>query len=87
MGLAYLIMSDGSLSASNVMILHTQGFTFEENLILSKELNDKFNLHSFVHQHKKKYWVIKFPSSDASQLKTLILAHIIPSIMYKVPNV
>ena len=46
LGLAYWIMCDGSLDG-NTMILHTQSFTKEEIIILSSELNTKFNLNSF----------------------------------------
>jgi LAGLIDADG DNA endonuclease family len=40
LGLAYWIISDGSLAKdSQSMILHTQSYTFEENTMLSHELN------------------------------------------------
>jgi LAGLIDADG DNA endonuclease family len=55
-GLAYWIMGDGSLqSDKKTIILHTQSYTKTENLILSVELNEKFNLNSEVISHKKKY--------------------------------
>jgi hypothetical protein len=64
-GLAYWIMCDGSLQNDNrTMILHTQSFTFEENLVLSSELNSLFNLHSRVLLHKKQYYVLHIPSED-----------------------
>jgi len=45
------------------MILHTQSYTKTENLILSKELNDKFNLATKV--ISQIYWVIEVNSKDA----------------------
>jgi hypothetical protein len=43
-GLAYWVMGDGSLQKDKkTMILHTQSYTKTENLILSKELNEKFD--------------------------------------------
>jgi len=64
--LAYWIMSDGSLQKNLLtMILHTQSFSYEENVILSYELNEKFKFNTQVILHKKKYWVIKFNSNDA----------------------
>jgi hypothetical protein len=49
-------MGDGSLNKDKkTLILHTQSYTKIENLILSKELNEKFGLRSEVIEHKKKY--------------------------------
>lgn len=82
---AYWIMCDGSLNG-NSMILHTQSFTQAENIMMSNELNEKFGLHSVVIPHKKIYFVIKFPTTDRARIRELILPHMIPSIMYKVPK-
>jgi hypothetical protein len=47
-------MGDGSLQKDNkTMILHTQSYTKTENLILSKELNEKFYFSTEVISHKK----------------------------------
>jgi len=83
--LAYWIMCDGSLDG-NTMIIHSQGFTAEENLMLSNELNEKFGLHSKVIQHKGKYSVIRIPHTDAPTLRDIIKPHMIPSMGYKVPK-
>lgn len=86
LGLAYWIMSDGSLQNDHKsMILHTQSFTKVENEMLSKELNSKFGLHSRVISHKHKYWVIFIPSQDSVTLSNLISQHILPHFKYKVP--
>jgi hypothetical protein len=55
-GLAYWIMGDGSLQKDRkTMILHTQSYTKTENIILSRELNEKFSFESEVISHKQKY--------------------------------
>lgn len=42
-------MGDGSLQKdSKTMILHTQSYSENENLILSKELNEKFGFKTEV---------------------------------------
>ena len=42
-------MGDGSLSKDRkTMILHTQGYSQSENLILSRELNEKFGFRTEV---------------------------------------
>jgi len=85
-GLAYWIMGDGSLNKDKkTMILHTQSYTKTENLILSRELNEKFGFSSEVILHKKKYFVVKFNSKDALTLHNLIKPYIIESMKYKIP--
>jgi len=85
-GLAYWVMGDGSLqSDKKTMILHTQSDTKTENLILSNELNEKFNFMTEVISHKKIYWVIKFNSKDAPILNNLITPHVHSSMAYKIP--
>jgi hypothetical protein len=79
-------MCDGSLqNDKKTMILHTQSFSFEENLILSNELNKKFNFKTKVISHKVKYSVIKFDSKDSSNLKNLIKPFMHLSLAYKIP--
>ena len=79
-------MGDGSLQKDNkTMILHTQSYTKTENLILSKELNEKFYFSTEVISHKKKYWVIKFNYKDAPILRNLIKSHVHSSLIYKIP--
>jgi len=85
-GLAYWIMGDGSLQKDRkTMILHTQSYNKNENLILSRELNEKFGFSSEVILHKKKYFVVKFNSKDALTLQNLIKPYIIESMKYKIP--
>ena len=68
------------------MIIHTQSFNYETNLILSQQLNNKFNLNSNVITHKNNYFVIKIPKENSKILKILIKNHIIDSMKYKLPN-
>lgn len=96
-GLAYWIMCDGSLTKTKkALILHTQGFTQEESIILSNELNDKFGLHSKVVAHKhnetstrkeRNEFTILIPTKDGAELANLITPYIIPSMIYKIPSV
>ena len=69
------------------MILHTESYTYEENIIISNELNDKFGFNSTVISHKQKYWVIKFNKTDNLLLKKFIEPHVHPSFKYKIPKV
>lgn len=61
------------------------GFTERENIQIVKELNRKFKLHRKVISHKKKYWGIYIPASDAPT----ILKHLVylpDSMKYKMPK-
>jgi len=78
-------MCDGSLNG-NTIIIHSQGFTKEENTMLSSELNQKFDFNSDIILHKEKYWVIRIPHNDAGKLLNLIKPYIIPSMAYKMPK-
>ena len=86
-GLAYWIMCDGSLQKDyKSLILHTQSFTFGENVMLSLELNEKFHLHSRVIPHKVECFAIEIPKGDSQRINQLISPFMIPSMMYKVPK-
>jgi hypothetical protein len=80
-------MCDGSLQKDHkTMILHTQSFNYETNLVMSKELNVKFNLNSEVIVHKYNYYVIKIPKENSKILNNIIKIYIIDSMKYKLPN-
>lgn len=78
-------MSDGSLQKDGkTMILHTQGFSYQENLVLSNELNEKFGFCSHVIPHKTTYYVIEIPKQDSVLLYNLVSEFVIPSMRYKI---
>jgi len=84
-GLAYWIMCDGSLQKDGkTLILHTQGFNFSENTLLSCELNEKFGLSTYTKKHKEKYYVIEIPKQDYDALSNLVGDYLIPSMRYKI---
>lgn len=86
-GLAYWIMCDGSLQKDNhTLILHTKSFSLRENILLTKELNKKFQLHSRVISHKTHQYVIEFPRQDSQKIAALIEDFLIPSMRYKLPD-
>lgn len=85
-GLAYWIMGDGSLHRDKrVLTLHTQGFSHEENLLLSTELNEKFNFSSKVVKHKASH-VVQFTTQDANKINDMVSSTVIDSMKYKVPR-
>lgn len=62
------------------------GFTERENIQIVKELNRKFKLNSKVVCHKKKYWAIYIPASDAPTISKH-LVYLPDSMKYKIPLV
>lgn len=85
LGLAYWIMCDGSLQKDGkTLVLHTQGFHYSENVILSCELNKKFGFSSRVIPHKHKYYVIEIPKQDSRLVFHHVSQHMIPSMRYKI---
>ena len=89
--LAYWFMDDGRLLSYNKdyvrkgLVFNTQGFSFQEALILSNNLNSCYNLESWVKQNKKKP-VIAIPGRKYQFIKDLVFPYIIDSMKYKFPK-
>ena len=74
-GLSYWICDDGCICThTGVLRLHTEGFTQEENIQICKELNQKFNLESYVVRDRN-YWKIYIPRRN--------ILHVIPALLEK----
>jgi hypothetical protein len=85
--LAYWIMSDGYLNRDNKTLnLHTDGFTQQENEIASRELNDKFGVHSRAVRINKKYFMVQIHGTDASRVRDLVAPYMLPCFSYKIPK-
>lgn len=84
LGLRYWVADDGSLQRCNEVIQNTQSFTKEINEAISRELNQKFSLHSKV-KPRDKYWIIYIPASDAPVQRKLLWGQP-ASIMRKQPK-
>jgi len=88
-GLAYWIMCDGSLQKNKrSIILHTQAFSYEENVLCANELKTKFDLNCQVIKHKDKYWVLLITGHETEvKLSYLVEPYFleIPSMCYKLP--
>lgn len=87
--LAYWIMGDGYFhKRDKIYSLHTEGFTYNECLIISIELNKKYNLNSSVKLAKetstRKLYKIVFTARDSSIISNLIKPYILPIFKYKI---
>ena len=86
-GLAYWVMCDGSLHREGkILTLHSQSFTEGENQLISAVINKKWDLSSQCIPHKKKYYVVQFPGRDAPLLRQMLIPHLVPTMMYKLPR-
>ena len=83
-GLAYLIMGDGSFHRRDLyVVLCTEGFTNADNLLLMSVLVDKFGLSCRIEKHRdSSRIVIRARSRDL--LRSLVLTHMIPEMHYRV---
>jgi hypothetical protein len=88
--LAYWFMDDkGRLSYNKDyvrkgIVFNTQGFTFNEVKILSENLNNKYNLETWVKENKKKP-IIAISGKKYKEIEKLISPYVIPSMKYKLP--
>jgi hypothetical protein len=83
-GLSYWVRDDGNLQKNNEIIFFTMGFTEKINIQIVIELNRKFKLNRKVVCHKKKYWAIYIPASDAPTMREH-LQYLPDSMKYKMP--
>lgn len=88
-------MDDGNINiynentqASNVRF-HTEGFSYEENELLQKILDRKFQIKSSINSYKRnnhELYYITLGKEASETLHDLIKEYIHPSMEYKLPN-
>lgn len=90
-GLAYWYLDDGSLvfqrdSKGNIEsrkgYLNTQGFSFEENIMLQEMLKEKYNINVKIHKDKE-YYRLYLNSTELKKLLNIISKYIPLSMKYK----
>jgi len=82
LSLAVWLMDDGTISKNRNIMLCSHNFTKMDNELLSKFLNDKFNLSSNIWKSKDKYY-LGFSKENSIKLTNLIKNLVIPSMQYK----
>ena len=83
-GLAYLIMGDGSYHIRDgYVVICTEGFTNPDNLLLMSVLVNKFGLSCRIERHvSSSRIIIRRQSIDL--LRSLVLPYMIPEMRYRV---
>ena len=71
-------------SRNKSVVLNTHSFTDDEVKLLSFELSNKFGFNTEIRSNKNKK-VIVIKESSYNKLRSLIDAHMVPSMLYKLP--
>lgn len=84
--LAIIFMADGGTNLDKgkypEIKLHTKGYSYFDNLALSKAIFEKTNIRTTVNRHGK-YYFLRVKSSDISLFIKTISPHVLPSFHYK----
>jgi len=92
LGLAIWYMDDGSYKKRYKRCsLHTNGFTYDENLIIKTWFESRWNIYPKIYFHKepKRYpgrvwYYLEFDVIETKKLMKVIKDHIHPSMKYKI---
>lgn len=97
LGLAIWYQDDGSYNRTNKSAsMATQGFTYNEHLIMQKYFKERWNLDILIHkthmskreggfnQTKSEYWHLYFPVSETQKFFDLIRPHMHSTMLYKI---
>jgi len=82
--LAFWIMDDGGKTTYGDLLLHTNGYTFEEVQLLVLVLKEKFNLVCKVSQRKPNQWAILIPKKELCKVRKLVSSYLHSSMEYKI---
>lgn len=83
-GLAYLIMGDGSFHRRDLyVVLCTEGFINSDNLLLMSVLVNKFGLSCRIEKHRDSSRIV-IRAKSIGLLRSLVLPHMIPEMYYRV---
>lgn len=84
--LAIVFMTDGSANLKNGIRFHTKGFSYADNMSLSKAIYEKLGLRTNVNRHYK-YYELRLKSSDIGKFVDLVNPYICPSFRYKLERI
>jgi hypothetical protein len=75
-------MRQGSVTPSPSITLNTKGFSYADNLSLSKAIYESLGIKTNVNRHNQ-YWYLRVPTNDAGRFVSTIEPHVMPSFRYK----
>jgi hypothetical protein len=94
--LAILYMDDGSVNvdkrcknATPAVSIHTKSFSYGDNVLLKKAIEDKLGLYFKVTPHNmkgKRYWYLRLSTKQYLTFRDGVAPYILPSFEYKIPS-
>jgi hypothetical protein len=75
-------MRPGSRTPSPSITLNTKGFSYADNMLLSKTIYEHLGIRTNVNRHSQ-YWYLRVPTKDAGPFVAQIEPHVLPSFRYK----
>jgi len=91
--LAIIFMADGSSkletrfkNPSADFSINTKGFSYNDNMALSKTIYEKFGIRSTINRHNK-YFYIRIKTADVLLFAETIISYVKPSFMYKIQRI
>jgi hypothetical protein len=84
--LAIVFMADGGTNLDKgkypEIKLHTKGYSYFDNLALSKAIYEKLNIRTTLQRHYQ-YWHLRVKTADLELFIKTVKPHILPSFSYK----
>ena len=83
-GLAFWIMDDGGLGSNGTLNLHTDSYILTEVNLLIDVLKRNFDINSRISIKRPGQWIIVIPKKEVPKVAELTIAHMHPSMLYKI---
>lgn len=84
--LSIVFMADGGTSLDKgkypEIKLHTKGYSYFDNMALSKAIYEKTKIRSTVNKHNQ-YWFLRIKSADLPLFVQTVKPYVLPSFSYK----
>lgn len=80
--LAIIFMADGSASPNHGVRFHTKGYSYHDNMALSKTIYNKLGLRTNINRHNQ-YYELRLKSADIPEFVSIVNEYICPSFRYK----
>lgn len=80
--LAIIFMADGSVTPEGYVSLNTKGFSYADNMSLSKTIYEKLGIRSNVNKHYQ-YFYLRVPVKDSGKFFETVFPYVKPSFYYK----
>src|SRR5699024_1267955 len=77
-----IFMADGSVTERGYISLNTKGFSYGDNLILSKAIYERLGIRTNINKHNQ-YYYLRVPVKDSKLFFRTVYKHVCESFYYK----